>query len=166
MVFRPLCFKSNRISSYVFVETFLCIFFGLMLFVPMFGWVMQRNIIQIKLRNQYSSQVNLNFLLSSIQEDLLYAKWGTVDFRPINSTSSSLLSFKTFDLINLVRFYQSGNEVGKDINMTGYNAITQKTVQTFEVKREDLSTSYMISIRIKDIYGYTAFKIFTSKKRY
>jgi hypothetical protein len=166
MVMPHLLFKSKRISSYVFVETFLCILFGLILLVSMFDWVVQRSVVQNKMRNQESSLRNLTFLLSSIQEDLLYAKWGSNDFLPINNQTSSSLAFLTFDEISLIRYYQSGNEVGKDINMTTYNAITQKTIQTFEVKRHDLSNYYSLSIKIKDIYGYTINKTFTSKKRF
>lgn len=165
MVMLLLLSKRKRISSYVFIETFLCMFFGLLLLVSMFDWVIQRNVVQNKIRNQESSLRNLNYLLSSIQEDLLYAMWGTNDFRPINAQTSSSLSFKTFDQINLIRYYQSAKEVGKDINLMGYNAITQKTIQTFEIKRSDLLNYYLITIKIKDIYGYSISKTFTSKKR-
>jgi hypothetical protein len=165
MVMLRLFFKRKRISSYIFVETFLCILFGLILLISMFDWVVGRSVVQNKIRNQESSLRNINFLLSSIQEDLLYAKWGTIDFLPTNNQTSSSLAFLTFDETSLIRYYQSGNEVGKDINMTTYNAITQKTIKTFEVYHHDLTNYYSVSIKIKDIYGYSANKTYNCKKR-
>lgn len=158
-------FNSKRISSYVFVETFLCILFTLTLFITMFNWIIVQSSQQKNYRNQQTSLNNINFLFSTIQEDLLYANWNTNDFLPNNLCSSSSLCFMSFDNITLTRFYQSGKEVGKDINMTTYNAITEKTIKSFIVTRKDLNDYFSLSISITDIYGNFTNKVFTNKKR-
>ena len=162
---QPLFFKAKRISSFVFIETLLCISISLILFSSVFAWILVEANQKNKYRSQQSSRNNVNFLLSSIQEDLLYAKWGSKDFSPANLQTSSSLGFKTFDGTSLIRFYQSGQEVGRDINMTTYNAITDKTIRTFSIKRQDLLYYYLIIVKITDIYGNNAKKTFTSKKR-
>lgn len=165
MVMLPVCYKYNRKPSYVLIETFLCIFLGMLLFFPAFDWVIQRNLYHSQIRRQESSRINLDFTLSIIQEELTYAKWATSDFRPLNNQTSTLLSFKTFDEIQLIRFYLVGQEIVKDINYTTYNAITQKTIDHFTIKRMDIANYYSILVEITDIYGYTTNKIFTTKKR-
>lgn len=161
-----LFYKRKRLPSYVFIESILCIFFGLLIFSSLFQWIVERNMVQNKERNQESSRRNIVYLLSQIQEELLYAKWGTADFKPLDHQTGSLLSFRTGDQINLIRFYKTGYEVGKDTNTTGYNAITQKTLKTFDVTREDLENFYFLTISIQDIYGFCSKRSYVEKKTF
>lgn len=134
--------------------------------MPVLNTVFQRALDQNKIRNKEIARMNIEFVISNIQEDWLFANLEeSSNFLPMNSQNppSSLLSFRSFDG-RILRFYKEGEELMKDFNFIGKNAITPKIVSHFSVQRLDLQNHYSIQIRIKDKYGNSIFKILTTEK--
>jgi len=97
--------------------------------------------------------LNIAFVMNSIQEDLGLTVFIESDFQPKNSVDSNLLQFR---LTNgkIVRYYKVGDELVKDFNFIGYNAITPKIIQRFQVRRFDIAGTLCIDITIQDRAGH------------
>jgi hypothetical protein len=96
--------------------------------------------------------LNIAFVMNSIQDDLSLAVFQESDFQPKNTVDSNLLQFR---LTNgkIVRYYKVGDELVKDFNFIGYNAITPKMIQRFQVRRSDTTGYLSLDITIQDKAG-------------
>lgn len=97
--------------------------------------------------------MNIEFVLNCIQDEMNLITFNETDFQPKNQITSNLLLYR---LPNgkIIRYYRIGEELVKDFNFSGYNAITPNIIEFFQIRRIDVPGFICLDITIHDKEGY------------
>lgn len=98
------------------------------------------------------NKMNIEFVLNSIQDEISLMSFTEMEFQPKNLIDSNLLLFRHPNG-KIVRYYKVGDELVKDFNYIGYNAITPKIIQRFQVRRVDFPGYICLTIILQDKEG-------------
>ena len=152
----------NNLSAFTLIETMISIGLLVLLIFPFYLLTNQtfHTINAARLKSENS--LNIKFVLNSIQEELNNITFVESDFQPKNLMDSNLLLFRHTDG-KIIRYYKVGEELVKDFNYVGYNAITPKIIRLFQVRRTDYPGYMCISITIQDREGYVYQRKITKK---
>jgi len=158
----PFFNEMNRQKAFSLIETTISI--GLLLFLipPIFIQVRQYSQQTNMERIQADNSMNIQFVMNSIQEEMSLIRFNENEFQPKNLVESNLLMYKHPNG-KIVRYYKVGDELVKDFNYIGYNAITPKIIQRFQVRREDSPGFITVFITVQDKDGYVHQRKITKK---
>lgn len=144
---------NKRLHSFTLIEVLVSIGLLCLLMVPFFSFTSQL-LSSTKPDNQYLDTVlNIEFVLNCIQDEMNLITFNETDFQPKNQITSNLLLYR---LPNgkIIRYYRIGEELVKDFNFSGYNAITPNIIEFFQIRRIDVPGFICLDITIHDKEGY------------
>lgn len=153
MDFLPFANMNKRIHSFSFIEVMVSIGLLSLLITPFFAFSTQLFSSVQSDFCQIDSAFNVEFILNSIQDEINLITFCESDFLPKNQTDSNLLSYRHPNG-KIVRYYKVGDELVKDFNYSGYNAITPKIISFFQVRRVDYPGYICLLITVHDKEGY------------
>lgn len=153
---------NNRLHSFSLIEVLVSIGLLCLLMTPFFSFTSQL-LSSTKPDYQHLDAVfNIEFALNCIQDEINLIIFNESEFQPKNQTVSNLLMYRHPNG-KIIRYYRIGEELVKDYNFSGYNAITPKIIEFFQVRRIDYSGFICLDITIHDKEGYVYHRKITKK---
>jgi len=154
--------QKYNLLAFTLIETMISVSLLVLLIFPFYLLTNQILHAVNSERSKSEHSLNIEFVLNSIQEELNNIRFVESDFQPKNLTDSNLLLFRHTNG-KIIRYYKVGEEIVKDTNYVGYNAITPKIIRLFQVRRTDYPGYICLFITIQDKEGYVHRRTITKK---
>ena len=153
---------NSRLRSFTLIEVLVSIGLLFLLMAPFYSFTSQLLSSTNPDCQSLDTVFNIEFTLNCIQDEINLVTFHENDFQPKNQTTSNLLLYRHPNG-KIIRYYRIGEELVKDYNYSGYNAITPKIIELFQVKRIDVPGFICLDITVHDKEGYVYHRKITKK---
>ena len=143
---------SKQLTCFSTIETLVSVAICSMILFPIGVWIQHSSHLYYQQTKENSVRLDVLFLLEDIETHWMQFYYEPDAIRPKEGITEQALFFKTTDQ-RLVRYYSKGNEVGRDINYSTFQNLTQKVVKRYKVTRCYDGQYGQIQICIEDILG-------------
>jgi len=153
---------NSRLRSFTLIEVLVSIGLLFLLMAPFYSFTSQLLSSTNPDCQSLDTVFNIEFALNCIQDEINLVTFHENDFQPKNQTTSNLLLYRHPNG-KIIRYYRIGEELVKDYNYSGYNAITPKIIEFFQVRRIDVPGFVCLDITVHDKEGHVYHRKITKK---